>query len=186
MIPSLLRKQPSARIVVVTGSMGASAILGAVNAGVSGIVLKHSAPERLIEAIRRVASGETWWDTGILELIASDSKRTLAPASDRAIADRQRQILMLILDGSTNREIASKLNSSESSVKASIQELFVKTGVQTRSQLVRIAVENHASEWLKISQDGDPDLTEHVRACQDRHFASRHPLIRLRYPDDPS
>jgi len=54
-----------------------------------------------------------------------------------------------ILDGLTNKEIALKLNVSESSIKAVIQELFHKAGVRTRSQLVRIAIERHSSDWLK-------------------------------------
>ena len=148
-ISTLHRKQPKARILMVTGGMGSRAILAAMDAGVSGIVLKHSDPDRLIEAIRRVASGETWWDAGVVHLMARESTSAIVPTPPRSITERQRQILQLILDGLTNKEIASELNSSESSVKASIQELFTKAGVRTRSQLVRIALENHALDWLK-------------------------------------
>ena len=148
LISSLRSVQPGARVLMVTGGMGARAITAAMDAGVSGVVLKHSDPERLIEAIHVVASGGTWWDSGVLALIANLSPPTsVIPA--RAITDRQRQILALILDGLTNKEIAFELNASESSVKASIQELFLKAGVRTRSQLVRIALENHSSDWLK-------------------------------------
>ena len=148
-ISSLRGAQPNARILMVTGGMGTRAIMAAVDAGVSGIVLKHSDPDRLIEAIRRVASGETWWDAGVIHLMASDATPATASSPTRAITERQRQILQLILDGLTNKEIAFELKSSESSVKASIQELFTKAGVRTRSQLVRIALESHASDWLK-------------------------------------
>jgi DNA-binding CsgD family transcriptional regulator len=48
----------------------------------------------------------------------------------------------------SNKEIAAKLQISESSVKAALQQLFEKTGVRTRSQLVRIALEQHAGDWL--------------------------------------
>jgi DNA-binding NarL/FixJ family response regulator len=58
-------------------------------------------------------------------------------------------VLRGILDGFTNKEIAWKLKTSESSVKGVIQELFHKAGVRTRSQLVRIAIEKHSSDWLK-------------------------------------
>jgi DNA-binding NarL/FixJ family response regulator len=54
-----------------------------------------------------------------------------------------------ILDGLSNKEIAVAINASESSVKAVIQELFRKAGVRTRSQLVRIAIEKHSSDWLQ-------------------------------------
>jgi DNA-binding NarL/FixJ family response regulator len=62
-------------------------------------------------------------------------------------------VLRGILDGLSNKEIATKLNSSESAVKAVIQELFRKAAVRTRSQLVRIAIENHSSDWLFVEKD---------------------------------
>jgi len=67
----------------------------------------------------------------------------------RPLSSRQGEGMRGILDGLTNKEIALKLNASESSVKAVIQELFRKAGVRPRSQLVRIAIERHSSDWLK-------------------------------------
>jgi two-component system nitrate/nitrite response regulator NarL len=55
-----------------------------------------------------------------------------------------------ILDGMSNKKIALTLNTSESSVKATIQELFGKAGVRTRSHLVRTVIERHSSDWLKL------------------------------------
>jgi DNA-binding NarL/FixJ family response regulator len=133
---------------MVTAGMSASATLSAVNAGVAGIVLKHSDPRYLIEAIRQVSSGETWWDPGILRS-ATASGAAGSPANVRSLTDRQRQVLRSILDGLTNKEIAARIEVSETSVKASIQELFSKAGVKTRSQLVRVAIERYSLEWLK-------------------------------------
>jgi two-component system nitrate/nitrite response regulator NarL len=67
----------------------------------------------------------------------------------KSLTDRQRQVLRSILDGLTNKEIASRMQASETSIKASIQELFLKAGVRTRSQLVRIAIERFSSDWLQ-------------------------------------
>jgi DNA-binding NarL/FixJ family response regulator len=72
-----------------------------------------------------------------------------SPANVRSLTDRQRQVLRSILDGLTNKEIAARIEVSETSVKASIQELFSKAGVKTRSQLVRVAIERYSLEWLK-------------------------------------
>ena len=75
----------------------------------------------------------------------------LPPSADapRALTDRQRKVLRFIFDGLANKEIAAQLQVSESAVKASIQELFLKAGVRTRSQLVRVAIERYSSEWLQ-------------------------------------
>jgi DNA-binding NarL/FixJ family response regulator len=58
-------------------------------------------------------------------------------------------VLRGILDGLANKEIAANLDASETSIKASIQELFAKGGVRTRSQLVRVALERFSATWLR-------------------------------------
>lgn len=60
-------------------------------------------------------------------------------------------MLKSVFEGLTNKEIGGRLQISESSVKAVLQQLFDKTGVRTRSQLVRIALEKHAEDWLRDS-----------------------------------
>jgi DNA-binding NarL/FixJ family response regulator len=57
-------------------------------------------------------------------------------------------VLKSVFEGLTNKEIAAALQISESSVKAVLQQLFDKTGVRSRSQLVRIALEQHSQDWL--------------------------------------
>ncbi len=138
------------KVILVTAGMPASATLSAANAGVTGLVLKHSDPRHLIDAIRRVAAGETWWDPGILRAESAAGTGSSA-ANVRALTERQRQVLRSILDGLSNKEIAARMEASETSVKATIQELFHKAGVRTRSQLVRVAIERYSREWLKES-----------------------------------
>jgi len=139
-----------AKVMMVTAGMRPSATLRALNTGVSGVVLKHSDPRQLIEAIRAVAAGQTWWDTEFLRSIITGSVEALRPREDAgSLTERQRQILRCILDGLANKEIATRLKTSETSIKATIQELFSKAGVRTRSQLVRIAIERYSSEWLQ-------------------------------------
>jgi two-component system, NarL family, nitrate/nitrite response regulator NarL len=142
--------ESKARVILVTAGMRATSTLNAVDAGVAGIVLKHSDPRYLIEAIRRVAAGETWWDTGVLRTAAASANNSAA--SVRSLTDRQRQVLRSILDGLSNKEIAARMESSETAIKATIQELFNKAGVRTRSQLVRVAIERYSVDWLNDKQ----------------------------------
>jgi DNA-binding NarL/FixJ family response regulator len=58
-------------------------------------------------------------------------------------------VLRAVFEGLSNKEIGSRMQISESSVKAVLQQLFDKTGVRTRSQLVRIALEKHSQDWLR-------------------------------------
>jgi DNA-binding NarL/FixJ family response regulator len=150
LLQELRTQENSSRILMVTAGMRDSVTLTALNSGVAGIIFKHSGPGQLIEAIHRVAKGEMWLDTGVVRsLISSSGEKPESAQGVRSLSDRQRMVLRSILDGLTNKEIASQLQVSETSIKASIQELFDKAGVRTRSQLVRIAIEKYSANWLR-------------------------------------
>jgi DNA-binding NarL/FixJ family response regulator len=121
------------RILMVTAGMNELQCSLAWKLGIAGIALKHSSPGRLLEAIRTVAGGGKWNDQEAM------ARSTSSPA--RALSPRERQVLRGVLEGQTNKEIAHSVGASLSSVKASLQQLFDKTGVRTRGQLVRVAVE---------------------------------------------
>jgi len=150
LLKHLRESESKTKVLMLTAGMIASATLNALDAGASGVILKHSGTRQLIEAINRISMGEVWWDTGVLRSALSGAKDKHDPkAKARELTVRQRLVLRCILDGLTNKEIAVRLQSSETSVKASIQELFSKAGVRTRSQLVRVAIERFSSEWLQ-------------------------------------
>jgi DNA-binding NarL/FixJ family response regulator len=150
LLQELRTQENSSRILMVTAGMRDSVTLTALNSGVAGIIFKHSGPGQLIEAIHRVAKGEMWLDTGVVRsLISGSGEKPESAQGVRSLSDRQRMVLRSILDGLTNKEIASQLQVSETSIKASIQELFDKAGVRTRSQLVRIAIEKYSADWLR-------------------------------------
>ncbi len=121
------------KILMVTAGMNGLQSSLAWKLGIAGIALKHSSPARLLQAIRTVAGGGKWNDQETLERASRPAARGLTP--------RERQVLRGVLEGQTNKEIAHHVGASLSSVKASLQQLFDKTGVRTRSQLVRVAVE---------------------------------------------
>jgi DNA-binding NarL/FixJ family response regulator len=140
----------SAKVLMVTAGMSDTAIANIMEAGASGVFLKHSSLDQLLAAIHQVAKGEIWLDTGAVRgLVAGRNAQAESLERIRPLSSRQGEVMRGILDGLSNKEIALTLNSSESSDKAVIQELFRKAGVRTRSQLVRIAIERHSSDWLK-------------------------------------
>ena len=138
------------KVLAVTAGMPNTATVRMMEAGASGIFLKHSSLDQLLSAIRRVASGEIWLDPGVFRaLVAGKNTPSEKTERTRPLTPRQIEVMRGVLDGLTNKEIAMNLKVSESSVKAVIQELFQKAGVRTRSQLVRIAIEKHSTDWLK-------------------------------------
>ena len=137
------------RILMVTAGMSDVGTLRALEGGCSGIFLKHSPPAQLLEAIHKVFSGEVWRDPkAVRSLVAGASGKRDAQSSSEPLSPRERSVLRGVFEGLSNKEIAGHLELSESSVKAALQQLFDKTGVRTRSQLVRIALERHSEDWL--------------------------------------
>ena len=138
------------RILMVTAGMNDAGTLRAFECGASGMFLKHSPPAQLIEAIHKVMNGEMWLDSrAVRSLVAGAHERSESQQSAQALSSRERSVLKAVFEGLTNKEIAANLQISESSVKAVLQQLFDKTGVRTRSQLVRIALEKHSRDWLQ-------------------------------------
>jgi DNA-binding NarL/FixJ family response regulator len=141
-LPAARQSGFEGRVLVVTAWVSENEARRLMRQGVSGIFLKNAPLDQLRAAIRTVAAGEPWFD-------ASFSK----PAVEMAIAkpeplfnDRQRKVLRFVLEGLSNKEIAWKLQISESYVKAILQSLFQKTGVRTRGQLVRVAFEQYENQ----------------------------------------
>ena len=143
------RRGISARILMVTAGMTDVGTLHAFESGCAGVFLKHSPPADLIDAIHRVAAGEMWLDPrAVRSLVAGVNEKSETQQITQQLSVRERAVLKGVFEGLANKEIAAGLQISESSVKAVLQQLFDKTGVRTRSQLVRIALEQHAGDWL--------------------------------------
>jgi two-component system, NarL family, nitrate/nitrite response regulator NarL len=135
-------------ILMVTAGMSDAIMLRALENGSSGVFLKHSPPSRLVEAIRKVVAGEVWLDPAVTRSIIAAATGNAAAPRTQELTQREQAVLKGVFEGLTNKEIGARLAISESSVKAVLQQLFEKTGVRTRSQLVRIALEKHSEEWL--------------------------------------
>jgi DNA-binding NarL/FixJ family response regulator len=129
------------KILMVTAGMTATECSAALKLGASGILLKHSSPGTLANAIRLVANGEMWVDQKVILQMADRSLQGGQQSLPRTLTEREEQVLRGVFEGLANKEIAAKIGVSESSVKATLQQLFDKAGVRTRSQLVRIALE---------------------------------------------
>jgi len=142
------------RILMVTAGMSDTLTLRTLEGGSSGIFLKHSPPAQLVEAIHKVMSGEMWLDSrAVRSLVAGASGRAEEQRTAEPLNARERGVLKGVFEGLTNKEIAAQLEISEGSVKAVMQQLFDKTGVRTRSQLVRIALEKHGQDWTRAEPE---------------------------------
>ena len=132
------------KVLMVTAGMSPSDQVRALGAGASGLFLKHAPPTDLVRAIRSAMRGEALLSpSAIARLIETARAEEARRAPSLQLSPRERAVLRGVFSGLANKEIAAQLGISEGYVKAVLQQLFSKTGVRTRAQLVRIALEHH-------------------------------------------
>lgn len=139
LVQQLKNRGFAGRILLVTAGLPNHDALELIRMGVSGIFHKQHPPADLHRSILEVAEGKVLIEQNYLKSLVESA--TLSREAAPRLTERDKQILRLLLEGQSNKEIAAHLQLSESAVKASLQQLFAKAGVRTRSQLVRIALE---------------------------------------------
>jgi DNA-binding NarL/FixJ family response regulator len=135
----------SGKVLVVTAGVQKEQAADLIRSGISGIFMKHDSAALLIEGVRDVLAGKVWFDRELLQEAMSGAADRRESKAER-FTERERQVLSGVFEGLVNKEIAERIGVSESSVKATLQQLFSKTGVRTRSQLVRITLEQYKSQ----------------------------------------
>jgi two-component system nitrate/nitrite response regulator NarL len=133
------------QILVVTAGVSDQEAVQLVQAGVSGILHKHHSTEELCSSIRKITTGEVCIEQAYLAPLFRAVDRTRAPRRAN-LTDRDKTVLRGILQGLSNREIAGKLQISEGAVKASVRHVCEKLSVRTRSQLVKVALEQYKDQ----------------------------------------
>jgi DNA-binding NarL/FixJ family response regulator len=140
-LPAARRAGFAGKVLMVTAGMTARESSNALHLGASGIFLKHNSPGTLAKAVRAIMSGEVWVDPKVIQLMADRVDEREQERVSPMLTEREQQVLRGIFEGLTNKEIGAQLGVTDGAVKATLQQLFQKTGVRTRSQLVRIALE---------------------------------------------
>lgn len=134
------------KVLVVTAGVSKFEAARLLERGCAGIVLKHERPQLLVERIR----GLQQESAAAAAPVPAGNLNPSDDAEPRPFTPRERQVLRGVFAGKTNKEIAFSLNISEPLVKAVLQQIFAKTNVRTRAQLVRTAIERH---WKDLEED---------------------------------
>jgi DNA-binding NarL/FixJ family response regulator len=148
-VAQLLRVQlPRCRILVLSVHEDRAYLRHLLEIGVSGYVLKRSAPEGLIAAIRAVAAGGVYLDPAIAEMVIG---RGPQPGTARnvdysaALSARETEVLQLAAAGYTNKEVSSRLRVGVKTIETYKARAMEKLGLDTRAELVRYAI---VKGWL--------------------------------------
>jgi DNA-binding NarL/FixJ family response regulator len=133
----------STRVLILTSATGPTGPTLALQAGAAGFLYKDVDPDALVRAIRSVHDGHTVLAPGAAGLVAA------RPGGDSrgigALTGREREVLALLADGRSNREIARMLTVSEKTVKTHVSAILAKLGVADRTQAALLAVRHVGS-----------------------------------------
>jgi two-component system nitrate/nitrite response regulator NarL len=137
------------KIIVLTAAVERIQIVQALQMGARGVVMKDSATQLLMKAIRTVMSGQYWIGREAVGDIV-DFMRT-NPSGDKApknygLTKREMEILTTIVAGLSNKDIAKKFSLSEDTVKHHLTNIFDKVGVASRLELALFAINNRLTE----------------------------------------
>ena len=134
------------KVLLVTAGVNEREVPGMIQKGIVGIFMKHNPPALLVQGIRDAMNGKVLFEQDLLKRAFEATGASLSESRHTGLTTRERVVLSLVFEGLTNKEVADKIHTSESAVKSCMQHLFTKTGVRTRSQLVRVALEKYRDE----------------------------------------
>jgi DNA-binding NarL/FixJ family response regulator len=133
---------PRTPVLMLTSFAEEETVVAAVLAGAAGYVLKNVARSRLLDALRSVVRGESMLDSKVTKSVLEKlvASREAKAAADDDLTPREREVLTLIAEGATNKEIAAKLVVSENTARNHVSHILAKLGFSRRSEAAAYAV----------------------------------------------
>ncbi len=140
---ALAKEFPGSRIVILSPVQSPPSLRTLLAAGAGGCLSLHLASEELIESLNMIRKGDIIVSRGIVEQLV----QRLDQGNDReelfnSLSERQREVISLVVNGMTNREIASTLIITENTVKVHLRNILNKLGVRNRQQLAAVAAQS--------------------------------------------
>ena len=131
---------PTIQALILTSYDDDDALFAAIMAGASGYVLKQITGTDLVDAIRRVAAGQSLLDPALTQRVLDRVRSGPAqPTELRELTEQERKILALIAEGLTNRQIGERLYLAEKTVKNYVSNILSKLGLERRTQAAVLA-----------------------------------------------
>ena len=146
---TLLSQDPSARVLILSASGEQADVLEAVKAGATGYLVKSASSEELLDAVRRVAQGDTVFTPGLAGLVLGEFRRMSTepqtPPGEQ-LTERETEILKMVATGLSYKQIAERLVLSHRTVQNHVQNTLRKLQLHNRVQLTRWAIEQGLDE----------------------------------------
>lgn len=137
-IAELTRRGARSKVLVLTTYDTDSDTLPAIEAGATGYLLKDAPREELFAAVRAAADGRSVLSPAVASRLMTRVRTPAADPAETALSAREREVLVLVARGTTNREIAAELFISEATVKTHLTHVFAKLGAKDRAAAVAV------------------------------------------------
>jgi len=147
----ITQKLPGTKVIVLTSFAEDDLLFDAIIAGASGYVLKQIGSGELIRALEMVGRGESLLDPAVTQKVFDRVRQTAREAKGTAFAplnDRELQVLALVAEGKTNKEIAELVFLSEKTVRNYVSSILTKLNLSNRAEAAAYAVTHHIGEYL--------------------------------------
>jgi DNA-binding NarL/FixJ family response regulator len=142
---------PDTRVIILTSYAEDEMLFSAIRAGASGYVLKQISGDALIAAIDAVSRGEALLDPAVTQRVFQEVRRAVKDEEASAfgnLSQQEKNVLMLVSEGKTNREIAKALFLGEGTVRNYVSSILSKLGVSNRAEAAAYAVEHNLKDYL--------------------------------------
>jgi DNA-binding NarL/FixJ family response regulator len=141
-IAAIKSTQPEVEIVAVTSFIEEEKVTAALEAGASGYLLKDAEADEVANAVRAAHNGEVTLDPQVARLLAQRMRERKSQPQVEPLTEREREVLSLVGQGASNKEIASALFITERTARTHVSNILGKLGLSSRTQAALWAVEN--------------------------------------------
>ena len=141
----LLKRHPGIRVIMLTSFLEEDKVVKAIEAGATSYVLKTVSAEQLIAVIDGAAKGMPVLQSEVSQALTRGLRKRTAQNDDEGFTEREKEVLLLIADGKSNKEIGDELHISIKTVKTHVSNLLMKCALEDRTQL---AIYAHRKGWM--------------------------------------
>jgi DNA-binding NarL/FixJ family response regulator len=140
-VRELRQRREKCLVVLLTAGVTDQQLVEAARLGVRGVVLKDATPAALVDCIRTVFGGGTWFNADVMSRASGEAqqRQTAARTTSALLTTRELEVVHMVTDGLRNREIATRLAITEGTVKIHLHNIYEKLGVDGRVQLAMLA-----------------------------------------------
>ncbi|PLR87094.1 response regulator [Bacillus sp. V33-4] len=142
-VTAIIKKQyPNIKVLVLTMHSHDEFFMSAIREGADGYLLKDAPSDQVVAAIRTVAKGESVIHPSMTKKLLSFHQQKQTETENSSLTEREKEVLLCLVEGLSNKEIAQRLFISDKTVKIHVSKIFKKLNVKSRSQVVIYAVQN--------------------------------------------